>query len=108
MCACSKVVQESARGSLLSGRAFADFPLGIKAETPPITPVRPFDNDASWALHGFARGCGLAAKAGEPMARNFGMPQQIRREYRGSLWPLLLIVFVLAGAIDIAAHLQHW
>ena len=55
-----------------------------------------------------ARGCGLAAKAGEPMARNFGMPQQIRREYRGSLWPLLLIVFVLAGAIDIAAHLQHW
>ncbi|WP_300183664.1 hypothetical protein [Bradyrhizobium sp.] len=42
------------------------------------------------------------------MARNFGMPQQIRREYRGSLWPLLLIVFILAGAIDIAAHLQHW
>ena len=42
------------------------------------------------------------------MARNFGMPQQIRREYRGSLWPLLLIVFILAGAIDIAAHLQRW
>jgi hypothetical protein len=48
------------------------------------------------------------SKAGEPMARNFGMPQQIRREYRGSLWPLLVIGFILAGAIDIAAHLQHW
>jgi len=44
----------------------------------------------------------------ETMARNFGMPRQIRREYRGSLWPILLIVFVLAGAIDIAAHLNHW
>lgn len=42
------------------------------------------------------------------MARNFGMPHQIRQEYRGSLWPILLIVFilVLSGAIDIAAH--HW
>jgi hypothetical protein len=42
------------------------------------------------------------------MARNFGMHQQIRPEYRGSLWPVLLIVFVLilSGAIDIAAH--HW
>jgi hypothetical protein len=42
------------------------------------------------------------------MARNFGMPQQIRQEYRGSFLPILLIVFivVLSGAIDIAAH--HW
>jgi hypothetical protein len=42
------------------------------------------------------------------MARNFGMHQQIRPEYRGSLWPILLIVFILAGAIDIATHLRHW
>jgi hypothetical protein len=36
------------------------------------------------------------------------MPQQIRPEYRGSLSPILLIVFILilSGAIDIAAH--HW
>ena len=53
-------------------------------------------------------GMRAAARRGKPMARNFGMPQQIRREYRGSLWPLLLIVFILAGAIDIAAHLQRW
>ena len=42
------------------------------------------------------------------MARNFGMHQQITPEYRGSLWPILLIVFILAGAIDIATHLHHW
>jgi hypothetical protein len=36
------------------------------------------------------------------------MHQQIRPEYRGSLWPILLIVFILAGAIDIATHLRHW
>jgi hypothetical protein len=51
---------------------------------------------------------GWAARRGKQMARNFGMPQHIRPEYRGSLWPVLLIVFivVLSGAIDIAAH--HW
>jgi len=42
------------------------------------------------------------------MARNFGMHQQIRREYRSSLWPILLVVVVLAGAIDIAVHLHSW
>jgi hypothetical protein len=57
---------------------------------------------------GFARRQRAGSKAGEPMARNFGMHQQIRPEYRGSLWPILLIVFILAGAIDIATHLHHW
>jgi hypothetical protein len=42
------------------------------------------------------------------MARNFGMPQHIRREDRASLWPILLVAVVLAGAIDIAVHLHHW
>jgi hypothetical protein len=69
---------------------------------PPIRQRRKLG--AAWIRAGMRAG----SKAGEPMARNFGMPQHIRREYRGSLWPLLLIVFVLAGAIDIAAHLQHW
>jgi hypothetical protein len=63
---------------------------------------------AGVAWRGFARGQRAGSKPGEPMARNFGMHQQIRPEYRGSLWPVLLIVFivVLSGAIDIAAH--HW
>jgi hypothetical protein len=81
--------------------------LGIKAGTLPITPVRPFDNDASWALHGFARGCGLAARRGNNGSKFWNASTDQARD-RGSLWPLLLIVFVLAGAIDIAAHLQHW
>jgi hypothetical protein len=42
------------------------------------------------------------------MARNFGVPQQISREGRGSLWPILLIVSILIGAINIAVHLHHW
>lgn len=42
------------------------------------------------------------------MARNFGMHQQIRREYRGSLWPILLFVVILAGAIEVAVHLHSW
>jgi hypothetical protein len=36
------------------------------------------------------------------------MHQQVRREYRGSLWPILLIAVILAGAIDIAVHLHRW
>jgi hypothetical protein len=36
------------------------------------------------------------------------MPQQIRREYRGSLWPVLLFVLIATGAIEIAVHLHHW
>jgi hypothetical protein len=45
------------------------------------------------------------------MARNFGVPQQIHRQGRGSLWPVLLIVTILTGcigAIDVAAHLRPW
>jgi hypothetical protein len=45
------------------------------------------------------------------MARNFGVPQQINRQSRGSLWPVLLIASILIGgigAIDVAAHLHHW
>ena len=41
------------------------------------------------------------------MARNFGLPQQINREYRGSLWPILLLGFIVIGAIDVAAHLHY-
>lgn len=45
------------------------------------------------------------------MARNFGVPQHIHRQGRGSLWLVLLIVSILIGgigAIDIAAHLRPW
>jgi hypothetical protein len=42
------------------------------------------------------------------MARNFGVPHQINREGRESLWPILLIVSILIGAINIAVHLHHW
>jgi hypothetical protein len=69
--------------------------------------VRRFDNDASWTCAD-SRGDAGWQQVGGSMARNFGMPQQIRREYRGSLWPILLVVFILAGAIDIAVHLHHW
>jgi hypothetical protein len=44
---------------------------------------------------------------GEPMARNFGLPQQVNRDHRGSIWPLLAIVFMLIGVINVAAHLHH-
>jgi len=73
-----------------------------------MTPVRRFNEEASWTPRGFAGDAGWAASRGKQMARNFGMSQQVRHEYRGSLWPILLIVFilVLSGAIDIAAH--HW
>jgi hypothetical protein len=43
---------------------------------------------------------------GKQMARNFGMHQQATQQYRGSLWPILLIVSLLVGAIDIAVHLH--
>jgi hypothetical protein len=42
------------------------------------------------------------------MARNFGVPQQINRQSRGSLWPILLIVSTLIGTINIAVHLHRW
>ena len=48
------------------------------------------------------------SKAGNNGSKFWRYLNRSGREYRGSLWPLLLIVFVLAGAIDIAAHLQHW
>jgi hypothetical protein len=35
------------------------------------------------------------------------MPRQIRRD-RGSLWPVVLFVVILAGAIDIGVHLHRW
>jgi hypothetical protein len=41
------------------------------------------------------------------MARNFGMPQQTKQQYHGSLWPFLLIFSVLIGAINIATHLHR-
>jgi hypothetical protein len=53
-------------------------------------------------------GSGLAARRGNQWLEILEMHQQIRPEYRGSLWPILLIVFILAGAIDIATHLHHW
>jgi hypothetical protein len=42
------------------------------------------------------------------MARNFGVPPRFKRNYRGSLWPLLPMVFMAAGVIDVIAHLHRW
>jgi hypothetical protein len=39
------------------------------------------------------------------MARNFGVPQQIK--HRGSVWPLLALTFIMLGVIDVATHLHR-
>lgn len=44
---------------------------------------------------------------GKHMARNFGMPQQAKQQYRGAFWPALLIFSILIGAINIATHLHR-
>ncbi|MDE2332177.1 MAG: hypothetical protein KGK16_15545 [Bradyrhizobium sp.] len=72
--------------------------IGDKIEALPITLVGQSVKEASWVSHGFA---------GEPMARNFGVPHQTHRESSGSVWPILLAVSILVGAINIAAHL-YW
>ncbi|HEY3681038.1 MAG TPA: hypothetical protein VGL45_20170 [Bradyrhizobium sp.] len=41
------------------------------------------------------------------MARNFGMHQPTKQQYRGSFWPILLIFSILIGAINIATHLHR-
>jgi hypothetical protein len=41
------------------------------------------------------------------MARNFGLARQTNRRYRGSLWPLLPVIFIVLGLINVAAHLFH-
>jgi hypothetical protein len=43
---------------------------------------------------------------GEEMARNFGVPQTSHHTVRGSLWPLMLMAFVLTGIINVAVHLR--
>ena len=43
---------------------------------------------------------------GEEMARNFGVPQTGTQTVRGSLWPLMLVAFVLTGIINVAVHLR--
>jgi hypothetical protein len=40
------------------------------------------------------------------MARNFGVPQTGTQTVRGSLWPLMLVAFVLTGIISVAVHLR--
>ncbi|WP_324138152.1 hypothetical protein [Bradyrhizobium sp.] len=40
------------------------------------------------------------------MARNFGVPQTGAQTVRGSLWPLMLVAFVLTGIINVAVHLR--
>jgi hypothetical protein len=40
------------------------------------------------------------------MARNFGVPQTGKTD-RGSLWPLMLVAFVLTGMINVAVHLRY-
>ncbi len=40
------------------------------------------------------------------MARNFGVPQTSTQTVRGSLWPLMLVAFVLTGIINVAVHLR--
>jgi hypothetical protein len=42
------------------------------------------------------------------MARNFGVPQTSNPTNRGSLWPLMLVAFVLTGIINVAVHLRYW
>jgi hypothetical protein len=44
---------------------------------------------------------------GEEMARNFGVPQSSNPANRGSLWPLMLVAFVLTGIINVAVHLRY-
>ena len=45
-------------------------------------------------------------RRGEEMARNFGVPQTGAQTVRGSLWPLMLVAFVLTGIINVAVHLR--
>jgi hypothetical protein len=42
------------------------------------------------------------------MSRNFGVPQHINRTGRGSVWPVLLVVSIVIGAINVAAFMHHW
>ena len=46
-------------------------------------------------------------RRGEEMARNFGVPQTGNQTVRGSLWPLMLVAFVLTGIINVAVHLRY-
>jgi hypothetical protein len=41
------------------------------------------------------------------MSRNFGLPQTLNRNDRGSLWPLMLIAFFVIGIVDVALHLHQ-
>jgi hypothetical protein len=36
------------------------------------------------------------------------LARQTNRRYRGSLWPLLPVIFIVLGLINVAAHLFHW
>jgi hypothetical protein len=47
-------------------------------------------------------------QGGKPMSRNFGVPQHITRQGRGSVWPMLLVATIMVGAINVAALLHHW
>jgi hypothetical protein len=42
------------------------------------------------------------------MALNFGVPQTSNQTNRGSLWPLMLVAFVLTGIVNVAVHLRYW
>lgn len=41
------------------------------------------------------------------MARNFGVPRNLN-SFRGSLWPLLAVTFIIVGIIEVATHLGRW
>jgi hypothetical protein len=42
------------------------------------------------------------------MSRNFGVPRQTDSGYRGSMWPLVALMLIMIGLIDVATHLHHW
>jgi hypothetical protein len=50
----------------------------------------------------------LVLRQGEEMARNFGVPQTSNQTNRGSLWPLMLVAFVLTGIVNVVVHLRYW
>lgn len=40
------------------------------------------------------------------MARNFGLQKQIGGRRQESFWPLIPIMFIVIGVINVAAHLR--
>jgi hypothetical protein len=41
------------------------------------------------------------------MARNFGVPRQVDRHERATLWPMWVVAFAMISVINAAAFLRH-